>query len=77
MKTHENKTPVMQQVEGNWKQFIGQIKEKWGDITNDDLDKFQGQMDQLEGYLEERTGESRAAVKRQIGEIASRLKKAI
>ena len=31
------------QIEGNWKQFKGKIKEKWGDLTDDDLDqKFKG-----------------------------------
>ncbi|MDZ4700233.1 MAG: CsbD family protein [Rhodothermales bacterium] len=64
----------MQQAEGNWKQFVGKIKETWGDLRNDDLDRFEGRMDQLEGYLEERTGESRAAVKSRINDISSNLK---
>ena len=29
-------------VEGNWKQFKGQVKEKWGNLTDDDLDKIEG-----------------------------------
>lgn len=76
MKTHD-KSPAMQQVEGNWKQFVGQVKETWGDLTNDDLDRFEGKMDQLEGYLEERTGETRAAVKRRISDIAGRLRQTV
>ena len=39
---------------GNWKQFKGQIKEKWGNLTDDDLDKVAGQRDQLEGVIQER-----------------------
>ncbi|MGC1866207.1 MAG: CsbD family protein [Pseudolabrys sp.] len=41
-------------VEGNWKQFKGQIKEKWGNLTDDDLDRVAGQRDQLEGVIQER-----------------------
>jgi uncharacterized protein YjbJ (UPF0337 family) len=26
------------QLQGNWKQFKGKIKKKWGDLTDDDLD---------------------------------------
>ncbi|MBI5129433.1 MAG: CsbD family protein [Rhodopseudomonas palustris] len=43
-------------VEGNWKQFKGTVKEKWGELTDDDLDKIAGRRDQLEGKLQERYG---------------------
>jgi uncharacterized protein YjbJ (UPF0337 family) len=41
-------------VEGNWKQFKGQVKEKWGNLTDDDLDRVAGQREQLEGVIQER-----------------------
>ena len=37
------------QVEGNWKQFKGKVKEKWGDLTDDELDSMAGKRDQLVG----------------------------
>jgi uncharacterized protein YjbJ (UPF0337 family) len=43
-------------VEGNWKQFKGQVKEKWGNLTDDDLDRVAGQREQLEGVIQERYG---------------------
>jgi uncharacterized protein YjbJ (UPF0337 family) len=43
-------------VEGNWKQFKGQIKEQWGKLTDDDLDQIAGKRDQLEGKIQERYG---------------------
>ena len=43
-------------VEGNWKQFKGQVKEKWGNLTDDDLDRVAGQREQLEGIIQERYG---------------------
>jgi uncharacterized protein YjbJ (UPF0337 family) len=36
-------------IEGNWKQVKGKIKEKWGQLTDDDLDVINGQREQLEG----------------------------
>ena len=36
-------------VEGNWKQVKGKVKEKWGKLTDDDLDVINGRRDQLEG----------------------------
>jgi uncharacterized protein YjbJ (UPF0337 family) len=43
-------------IEGNWKQFKGQIKEKWGQLTDDDLSRINGNREQLEGVIQERYG---------------------
>jgi uncharacterized protein YjbJ (UPF0337 family) len=43
-------------IEGNWKQFKGRAKEKWGRLTDDDLDVVNGRRDQLEGKIQERYG---------------------
>jgi uncharacterized protein YjbJ (UPF0337 family) len=43
-------------VEGNWKQMRGKVKEKWGNLTDDDLDRAAGQRDQLEGIIQKRYG---------------------
>lgn len=42
--------------EGKWKQFRGQIKEWWGDLTDDDLDKVEGKADGFFGLLQEKYG---------------------
>lgn len=38
-------------VEGNWKQIKGKIKERWGKLTDDDLNIIDGRRDQLEGKI--------------------------
>ena len=43
-------------IEGNWKQAKGQIKEKWGKLTDDDITQINGQREQLEGKIQERYG---------------------
>ncbi len=54
------------QVEGNWKQFTGKVKEKWGDLTDDDITQINGKRDQLEGKLQERYGYSKERAKEEI-----------
>jgi uncharacterized protein YjbJ (UPF0337 family) len=53
-------------VEGNWKQFKGQVKEKWGNLTDDDLDKIEGHRDQLEGIIQERYGIAKDQVRKDV-----------
>ena len=43
-------------IEGNWKHFNGKVKEQWGHLTDDDLDKIAGKPEQLEGKIQERHG---------------------
>ena len=44
------------QVEGKWDNFKGKVREKWGKLTDDDLDVVKGKRDQLLGRLKERYG---------------------
>ena len=53
-------------VEGNWKQIKGKVKEKWGDLTDDDLDKIAGRRDQLEGHIQERYGIAKDQVRQDV-----------
>ena len=43
-------------VQGNWKQFRGRVKEQWGELTDDDLDRIEGKRDQLVGSIQEKYG---------------------
>ena len=53
-------------VEGNWKQFTGKVKEKWGELTDDDLTTINGRRDQLEGKIQERYGYGKDQVKKEV-----------
>jgi uncharacterized protein YjbJ (UPF0337 family) len=53
-------------VKGDLKQFSGKVKEKWGDLTDDDLAKINGQREQLEGKLQERYGIAKDEAKKQV-----------
>ena len=54
------------QLEGNWKQLKGKIREKWGNLTNDELDVINGKRDQLVGKLQEKYGIARAEAEKQL-----------
>ena len=43
-------------IQGNWKQFVGRVKEHWGKLSNDDLAAINGRRDRLEGRIQERYG---------------------
>lgn len=55
-------TDARMQLEGKWDQTKGRIKEAWGDLTDDDLDRTQGKWDQVVGVIKEKTGESADAI---------------
>ena len=44
----------------------GKVKEKWGNLTDDDLDKIAGRRDQLEGKIQERYGSPTIRPKRTL-----------
>ena len=43
-------------LEGKWKQLKGSVKEKWGELTDDELDKAAGRFDKVAGLIQERYG---------------------
>jgi uncharacterized protein YjbJ (UPF0337 family) len=45
-----------EQLEGKWKQYKGQVREKWGHLTDDDLKVIGGKRDKLIGRIQERYG---------------------
>jgi uncharacterized protein YjbJ (UPF0337 family) len=53
-------------IEGNWKQFTGNVKSQWGKLTDDDLAEIKGNREILEGKLQERYGLAKDEVKRQV-----------
>lgn len=53
-------------IQGNWKQFSGKVKEKWGDLTDDDIARVNGNREQLEGVLQQRYGYAKDRAKQEI-----------
>jgi uncharacterized protein YjbJ (UPF0337 family) len=53
-------------VEGSWKQVKGTVKERWGKLTDDDLDVINGRREQLEGKLQERYGFASDQIRKEV-----------
>jgi len=51
---------------GNWKQLKGRLKEKWGDLTDDDLDKIDGQRERLIGVIQEKYGKEKQQAQQEV-----------
>ena len=55
-------------LKGDWNELKGKVKEKWGELTNDELDQIEGQSDQLVGAIQKRYGLSVEEAEREIDE---------
>jgi uncharacterized protein YjbJ (UPF0337 family) len=51
-------------IKGKWHQLKGEIKRRWGKVTDDDLTEAEGDMEKLVGKIQERTGERREAIEK-------------
>jgi uncharacterized protein YjbJ (UPF0337 family) len=51
-----------EQVLGNWNQLKGKVKEQWGQLTDRELDEVKGNIDQLIGLVQKKTGEARGQI---------------
>lgn len=63
------------QIEGNWKQFTGQIKQKWAKLTDDDLNLIDGKRIELLGKIQERHGITKELAEKQLDSFTTGLTK--
>ena len=54
---------------GKWLQFKGEVKSRWGKLTDDDLDRVEGDSEKLIGRVQERYGYARAEAQREVDEF--------
>ena len=60
-----------QVLQGQWNQVRGELKKKWGQLTEDDLRFTNGNIDQLIGRIQSKTGEARDAIEKFLNEVTS------
>jgi uncharacterized protein YjbJ (UPF0337 family) len=61
------------EMEGKWDQGRGRVKEAWGVLTDDDLDRTEGKRDRLVGLIKERTGETASEIERKLRDIFDKI----
>jgi uncharacterized protein YjbJ (UPF0337 family) len=59
-------------LKGKWHQLKGEIKSQWGKLTNDDLDRAEGDAEKLIGRVQERYGYQREDAKREVDDFIRR-----
>jgi uncharacterized protein YjbJ (UPF0337 family) len=60
-----------QTLQGNWNEIKGKLRSKWGQLTNDDLQSAHGNIDQLVGLIQRKTGEARGSIEKFLEEATS------
>lgn len=60
-----------QTLQGNWNEIKGKLKKKWGALTNDDIQSFDGNVDRLIGLIQRKTGEARSQVEQFLDELTA------
>lgn len=60
------------QMRGRWNEMKGRIKEKWGQLTDDELDQVGGRWDQLVGLVQRRYGTAREEAEREVNDLRQR-----
>jgi uncharacterized protein YjbJ (UPF0337 family) len=60
-----------QTLQGHWNEIKGSLKEQWGALSADDLRSFNGNVDQLVGMIQRKTGETREAVQKFLEEATA------
>lgn len=63
--------PTKEQTTGAWNELRGQVREKWGEVRDDEWQQLQGNMDRLVGYLQTKSGETREQIEDAIRSFSS------
>jgi uncharacterized protein YjbJ (UPF0337 family) len=53
-------------IQGQWKQIKGKVKEKWGELTDDEVDEIAGRKDQLVGKVQEKYGYAKEEAEKEV-----------
>ena len=56
------------QLKGKWMQFKGELKQKWGKFTDNDLQQIGGNYDRFVGKVQERYGDNKSALMKWAGQ---------
>jgi uncharacterized protein YjbJ (UPF0337 family) len=57
---------------GMWEQIKGRVRQQWGKLTDQDLERLQGHVEELAGKIQQRYGLAKEEAERQAKEFRSR-----
>jgi uncharacterized protein YjbJ (UPF0337 family) len=56
------------QIEGKWEQYKGSARQRWGDLTDDEVQQAKGDRERLVGLVQERYGKAREEAEREVAD---------
>ena len=59
------------EIKGDWNITKGKLKQKWAQLTDDDLQFVDGKQEELLGRIQKRTGETREAIEKALNDSSS------
>lgn len=59
------------QAKGSWLQMKGKLREKWGKLTDDELDQMEGKWEQVSGLIQQRYGDAKEKVEEELSRFRS------
>jgi uncharacterized protein YjbJ (UPF0337 family) len=54
------------EIKGNWNELKGKLKQKYGQLTDDDLSFSQGKEEELFGRLQQKLGKTKEEIRAEI-----------
>lgn len=63
-------------IKGNWTQFKGEIRSRWGALTDDEVDQAEGDRDKLVGLIQERYGMAKSDAEHELDQFVAKMKRA-
>ncbi len=64
-------------LEGDWNEIKGKLRQRWGQLTDDDLPQIRGDVEQIIGAIQRKTGEAREAIEQYLQEVCGSAASAI
>ncbi len=61
-----------EQLKGKWNQMKGSVKKKWGKLTDDDIDRIEGERDRLVGKIQEKYGKSKEDAEKEVDQFTTK-----
>lgn len=59
-------------LKGKWKQLSGEVKAQWGKLTDDEVLRIEGDLDKLQGKIQEKYGYSKDQAKKEVNDFMNR-----
>ncbi len=56
------------QIQGNWKEWKGKARSKWGKLTEDEMEEASGDRERLDGLIQQNSGKTKAEARQEVDE---------